>query len=151
LGFHPESYSEFFVRKDFMGDFSLDLIKQYSNIHYGGYGFTGNKYFPLPMDIELSKPDTSIYNPILPSYNKRDAATIKAFQNGFHFRFSLDDKTVSDALLSRVEKISFPKNFYVHDYNVAGIDGSIDAINEIRQRYIDTYMKIPTIYFKFPL
>lgn len=59
--FTPDRHQQFFYRKDYDdGDYPLGLAR-ISNVQYGGLAFSNNVYKPLPMEIEIMKPDTSIY------------------------------------------------------------------------------------------
>lgn len=59
--FYPSKYSKFIVRKDYEdGLYPKDLSK-FNNVEYGGYAFSNGLYSPLPHDIEIQKPDFTIY------------------------------------------------------------------------------------------
>ena len=66
--FLPEKYTKLIYRKDYNdGDFPAGFYKN-SNIEYGGLAFSGNKYLPLPLEIEQMSPDVNIYLPYKQSF-----------------------------------------------------------------------------------
>lgn len=59
--FTPEKNTKFIYRKDYNdGDFPKNLTKA-PNVEYGGLAFSNNVYAPLPREIEIMRPDSSIY------------------------------------------------------------------------------------------
>ena len=63
--FTPEKNTKFIFRKDYDdGCFPTNLTAP--NVEYGGLAFSNNVYEPLPPEIEIMKPDTSIYTKAKP-------------------------------------------------------------------------------------
>ena len=60
--FTPERHQKFYLRKDYDdGNFIMGL-ENVPNLDYGGYAFTNGVYAPLPKEIEILHPDTSLYD-----------------------------------------------------------------------------------------
>ena len=60
--FTPERHQKFYLRKDYDdGNFIMGL-ESVPNLEYGGYAFTNGMYAPLPKEIEILHPDTSLYD-----------------------------------------------------------------------------------------
>ena len=55
--FEPHLYSNIIVRQDFYNSFGYSYQ---DNIIYGGRAFDGENYKPLPLDIEVMKPDIQL-------------------------------------------------------------------------------------------
>ena len=60
--FVPDRHEKFIYRKDYEdGNYPLNLLNT-PNVEYGGLAFSNNKYKALPLDIEKTRPDASLYN-----------------------------------------------------------------------------------------
>ena len=76
-------------------------MEKISNVEYGGYAFTNGIYTPLPPEIEIMHPDTSLYENMektIMAFKGRDQK--KIFQNMMeaeHCRLSLDDGSEGDS------------------------------------------------------
>jgi hypothetical protein len=59
--FQPSRFSKFIIRKDYEDGIYPRNLLNFDNIEYGGYAFSNGLYVPLPHDIEIQKPDLSVY------------------------------------------------------------------------------------------
>ena len=138
--FTPERHQKFFYRKDYNdGDFPLSL-HSYNNVEYGGLAFTGDKYAPLPIEIERMKPDTSIYSKmerVIMAADGVSATKKKIFQNMMtaeHCRISLDGKTVWPDFEKQFKFLPTARNLMIHDYDLGAIEGSFEAVKSVLDR-----------------
>jgi len=58
--FEPEYYTKFIYRKDYTDQIYPKGLMTTPNVEYGGLAFSNNIYIPLPREIEIMKPDTSL-------------------------------------------------------------------------------------------
>ena len=117
--FTPERNTKFFYRKDYNdGDFPLNLLTT-PNVEYGGLAFSNNKYFPLPLEIERMKPDTSLYESaaaaILGNMSNDRKKIYYNMMEGEHCRISLDGKTVWSEYPRQFRSLSSARNLLFHD------------------------------------
>ena len=138
--FTPERHQKFFYRKDYNdGDFPLSL-HSYKNVEYGGLAFTGDKYAPLPIEIERMKPDASIYSKmekVIMAADGVSATKKKIFQNMMtaeHCRISLDGKTVWPDFEKQFKFLPTARNLMIHDYDLGAIEGSFEAVKSVLER-----------------
>lgn len=130
--FMPERHQKFIVRKDYDDGLYPPGLNKYKNVEYGGYAFSNNIYRSLPIEIELSKPDTSIYERMesiflrskLPDRNK----IFKNLMTAEHGRISLDGKTVWPDYLKQFGYLGGARNLILHDYDLNAIDGGYEAV-----------------------
>lgn len=146
--FSPSRYSHFIIRQDFYN--SNPLSFNHKNIEYGGRAFDGKKYKPLPLEIELMKPDIQLYaNAPFPK-RKRLTSPISTMKRAEHIRLSLDGKTIWKNYESQLRRGSGIYGIIFHDYNLNDIDGAADFIKE----NISEWIKSQTgrrIGAKFPI
>ena len=64
--FEPNKYSNVIVRQDYYNSYGY---ASYDNVTYGGRAFDGENYKPLPLDIEVMKPDIQLYEKIKDKIN----------------------------------------------------------------------------------
>jgi hypothetical protein len=136
--FTPERNTKFFYRKDYNdGDFPLNLLTT-PNVEYGGLAFSNNKYFPLPLEIERMKPDTSLYESaaaaILGNMSNDRKKIYYNMMEGEHCRISLDGKTVWSEYPRQFRSLSSARNLLFHDYDLAAIDGGFETVKYILSR-----------------
>lgn len=141
----PERYTNFIVRKDYDdGVYPQYLFKD--NVIYGGYAFTGNHYIPLNEEAELTTPDFTIYEKF--KWKFGDDKGFKSLLRASHGRISLDNKSI----WNRAEESFYFKNktapIFLHDYNLAQIEGAADYINDLSLSLGKTKVTIGT---KFPI
>lgn len=136
--FCPERNTKFFYRKDYYdGDFPIDLTC-HKNVEYGGLAFSGNKYNPLPLEIEVMRPDASIYSKMeKPIKQTTNAARQKIYQNMMtaeHCRLSLDGSTIWEDYPKQFKFLAAARNLMLHDYDLGKIKGSFEEVQKILSR-----------------
>lgn len=126
--FNPSRYSNYLVRQDY---FSRQLYSiQHTNILYGGRAFDGENYKPLPIDIEMCRPDTTLYNK-LQSQKIKSTFTSYGFntmRRAEHVRLSLDGKTINPQWEKQLKKDSEVFGLILHDYDLGTIKGARELI-----------------------
>ena len=131
--FQPSRFSKFIIRKDYDdGNYPKNLLK-YSNIEYGGYAFSNDKYAPLPLEIETQQPDLTIYERYRQVFGKNKEYE-RAFQTMIgaeHFRLSLDGKTVWKDFKKQLKNPDEIYTMFVHDKNLNEIEGAYEALKEL--------------------
>lgn len=69
--FKPNYYSNFYLRKDYEDGIYPSRLECFDNVEFGGHGFSGCRYVPLPSEIEICKPDTTIYERVKNNYKAK--------------------------------------------------------------------------------
>lgn len=134
--FQPSRFSKFIIRKDYEDGIYPRNLLNYDNIEYGGYAFSNGLYVPLPHDIEVQKPDLSVYE----RYREKFGTTKEfemAFQtmiNAQHLRLSLDGKTIWNEYHKQLWDPDDTTVFFFHDKNLNQIDGAYELITELTSR-----------------
>ena len=129
LDFSPSKYNNFIVRQDFYNPYA----KSYkgANIEYGGRAFDGEKYKPLPLEIEQMQPDISLYGRLKPhkvkGYTKSALSTMRRAE---HIRLSLDGKTIWKDFEKQFRHDNNCYGVIFHDYNLNQIDGAYEFIKD---------------------
>ena len=136
--FTPERNTKFFYRKDYNdGEFPPNLLNV-PNVEYGGLAFSNNKYYPLPLDIEKMKPDTSLYQRaaalILGDMSQRRQKIFRNMMEAEHCRISLDGKTVWPDYPRQFISLPSARTLMLHDYDLAAIDGGFETVKHILSR-----------------
>ena len=136
--FTPERNTKFIYRKDYNdGDFPLGLTVT-PNVEYGGLAFSNNKYFPLPLEIERMRPDTSLYERaaglILGDMSGNRKKIYRNMIEAEHCRISLDGKTIWPDYPRQFHSITSARNLMLHDYDLGAIDGSFETVKYILSR-----------------
>ena len=136
--FTPERHQKFFYRKDYDdGDFPIDLLRT-KNAEYGGLAFSNNVYQPLPIEIERTPPDTSIYQKMEKVIMGTDSPLKKKIFNNMmeaeHCRLSLDGKTVWPEYWRQFKNLPTCRNLMLHDYDLGVVEGSFEAVQKILQK-----------------
>lgn len=133
--FTPERNTKFFYRKDYNdGEFPLSLMTT-PNVEYGGLAFSNNIYVPLPREIEVMRPDPTIYEKMEPIIKGTTSANRnKIYQNMMtaeHCRLSLDGKTIWPEYTRQFKFLATARNLMIHDYDLGAIDGSFEEVRKI--------------------
>lgn len=147
--FSPQRYGNFIVRQDFYNPHAQ--IYKGDNIIYGGRAFDGEKYKPLPLEIETSQPDISLYERVKSNNIKwNNKSAINTMRRAEHIRLSLDEKTIWKDFEKQFR--SNPDRFGVifHDYNLNQIDGAYDLIRNELSNWIPN-LNGRRIGMKFPV
>lgn len=136
--FAPERHEKFFYRKDYDdGDFPRALTR-FKNVEYGGLAFSQNAYQPLPLEIEVMKPDTSIYakmeTKILGPATSERRKIYNNMMTAEHCRLSLDGKTIWPDFTRQFQNLKQARNLIIHDYNLGAIPDSLDVVKKLMAR-----------------
>ena len=136
--FTPERHQKFILRKDFDdGNFPIGLEKV-PNLEYGGYAFSNGIYRPLPPEIEMLHPDTSLYDNMektIIAAKGRDQR--KIFQNMMeaeHCRLSLDGKTIWEDYPKQFKFLKTARNLMFHDFDLGAINGGFEEVQRLLSR-----------------
>ena len=132
--FSPNRYTHFLVRQDFYNPNSY--FTNSPNVTYGGRAFDGEKYKPLPMDIECMKPDILLYNNAPIPKSRRYKSSISTMRRAEHIRLSLDSKTIWKDCEKQLRYDSNIYGIIFHDYNLNDIEGSAEFIQEMLPEWI---------------
>lgn len=134
--FAPNYYTKFIYRKDYYDQIYPKGLMTTNNVEYGGLAFSNNIYVPLPREIEVMKPDTSIYarmeKEFLKAGPRSSAHTI--FQNlstAEHCRLSLDGKTIWPEYGKQFKDLRSARQLILHDYDLGKVEGSFDEVKKI--------------------
>lgn len=134
--FAPNYYTKFIYRKDYYDQIYPKGLMTTNNVEYGGLAFSNNIYVPLPREIEVMKPDTSIYarmeKEFLKAGPRSSAHTI--FQNlstAEHCRLSLDGKTIWPEYGKQFKDLRSARQLILHDYDLGKVEGSFNEVKKI--------------------
>ncbi len=136
----PSEYSQYtrtyFIKNRF--DYkTYDKIFKDSRILYRGYAFAPEGYNPLPDDIELSKPDITIYDTYLKfndSLPNRREPHLHALQEDCHARLSTNGEDCNVDLNHIYYKES--DNICLHDFNVLSLKGWKETLDNFKDKMI---------------
>lgn len=134
--FEPNYYSKFIYRKDYVDQIYPKGLMTTPNVEYGGLAFSNNIYTPLPREIEIMKPDTSIYSRAEKDILKAGNFSLayKVYQNltgAEHCRLSLDGKTIWPEYGKQFKDLSSARNLIIHDYDLGKVEGSFEEVKKI--------------------
>lgn len=134
--FEPNYYTKFIYRKDYADQIYPRGLMTTSNVEYGGLAFSNNIYTPLPREIEIMKPDTSIYSRAEKDILKAGTLSTahKIYQNlseAEHCRLSLDGKTIWPEYGKQFKNLPTARNLILHDYNLGKVEGSYEEVKKI--------------------
>ena len=127
--FSPQRYGNFIVRQDFYNP----RVQSYSgdNITYGGRAFDGERYKPLPIEIEKMKPDISLYGRVRPNQVKGYSINaLSTMRRAEHIRLSLDGKTIWKDFEKQLRRDNDCYGVIFHDYDLNQIDGAYELISK---------------------
>lgn len=129
--FSPNRYGKFIVRQDFYNSHANHYNVE--NVEYGGRAFDGEKYKPLPLEIEKMKPDISLYEKLKPKKVKGySPSALSTMRRAEHIRLSLDSKTIWKDFEKQFRHDNNCYGVIFHDYNLNQIDGAYELIaNEL--------------------
>ena len=127
--FSPQKYSNFIVRQDFYSPYTY--LYKGNNVTYGGRAFDGEKYKPLPLEIESLKPDLSLYERVKPrNIEGYTQTSLNMMQRAEHIRLSLDGKTIWQNFEKQLRHDTKTFGVIFHDYNLNQIEGAYELIKE---------------------
>ena len=149
--FQPSRYSKFILRKDYEDGIYPKNIMKFDNIEYGGYAFSNGLYVPLPEDIEIQKPDLSVYEGCRKEFcsTKDFSIAFRTMMNAQHLRLSLDEKTIWKDFHKQLWDIDDVTMFFLHDKNLQNIDGAHELLTELTNR--NTGIMNGYVGMKFPV
>ena len=147
--FSPHRYNHFIIRQDFYNPFAT--IYKGNNISYGGRAFDGEKYKPLPLEIESMKPDILLYSSLKPHEVKGyNASAFSTMRRAEHLRLSLDGKTIWKDFEKQFRHDNKCYGVIFHDYNLNEIEGAYELISH----ELPSWIKIAggrRVGMKFPI
>ena len=148
--FKPSMYTYYLIRQDYPS--RQPYSARYKNLIFGGRAFDGESYKPLPMDIELSKPDTSIYNKL-----ENKIVTTNTTKNSFstmrraeHIRLSIDGTTIHPQWYKQLKNGQDNFGLILHDYNISAIEGVYQFLSDNLSEII-SHKQGARIGMKFPV
>ena len=136
----PQYYTKFYIQKDY--DDGIFPQNMPSNCEFGGLVFSGDKYAPLPQDIEQTEADPHIYEPYEHFfYDGYDSIGFTNIMNSAHLRLS----TATDKLITRSLRRQY--GIFLHDKNLILDDMMFLKLRDLCRRGPHTYH----IGNKFPI
>ena len=131
----PERHEHFYYIKDYNDkEFPLGLTS-YNNVEYRGLAFTNNVYAPLPEDIEIMQPDTSLYSrmesTIIGNGSQEKKKIFHNMTNAEHCRLSLDGKTIWPKYEKQFKSLWDSRNLMLHDYDLGQVENSFEVVKDI--------------------
>ena len=149
--FQPSKFSKFIIRKDYEDGIYPRNLLNFENIEYGGYAFSNGVYAPLPRDIEIQKPDFSVYERYREKFSttKEFETAFETMSNAQHLRLSLDGKTIWNEFSKQLWSVDDTTMFFFHDKDLNQIDGAFELITELTQR--NTGLMTGFVGMKFPV
>lgn len=153
--FDPDSYTKFIYRKDYKDGMYPNGLLTNDKIEYGGLAFSNNIYVPMEREIEIMKPDTSIYSKaekiLYASTNEATAKKIfRSLSGAEHCRLSLDGKTIWNEYKKQFKSLSTSNFVMFHDYDLGKVDGAFEEVKTILNKACRTGR--PTnVGMKFPV
>ena len=134
----PERHEKFFLRKDFDdGNFPMGLEK-IPNLEYGGYAFTDGAYISLPKEIEMMRPDTSLYEnmekTIMAAKGRDQRKIFRNMMEAEHCRISLDGKTIWEDYPKQFKFLKTARNLMFHDFDLGAIEGGFEEVQRLLAR-----------------
>ena len=136
--FTPDRHQKFFLRKDYDdGNFPIGLEK-IPNLDYGGYAFTNGTYVPMAPEIEIMRPDTTIYEnmekTIMASKGRDQRKIFQNMMEAEHCRISLDGKTIWEDYPKQFKFLKTARNLMFHDFDLGAIDGGFEEVQRLLAR-----------------
>lgn len=149
--FQPSRFSKFIIRKDYEDGIYPRNLLNFDNIEYGGYAFSNGLYVPLPRDIEIQKPDLSVYERYRKEFSttKEFTQAFETMSNAQHLRLSLDGKTVWNEFERQLWDPDNVTVFFFHDKDLNQIDGAFEVIQDLTKE--STGLMNGFVGMKFPV
>ena len=127
--FSPNKYKNFIVRQDFYNPYSVSY--KGNNVTYGGRAFDGEKYKPLPLEIEKMQPDISLYSKVEPHQVKGYSSNaLSTMRRAEHLRLSLDGITIWKDFEKQMRHDKNCFGMIFHDYNLNQINDAYELITK---------------------
>ena len=151
--YSPERYTHFYLRKDFYdGTFPAGL-NNHANLHYGGLAFNNKIYVPLQEEIEISQPDTYVYDKhkkLFLEGAKMHKSAYTSLLNNIHLRLSLDGRTVWKKFEKQIPNKKANIIFF-HDVDLGKVEGAKEAVSYLLSKYSRENEGTSNIGVKFPI
>ena len=136
--FTPDRHQKFYLRKDYNDGNFIKGLETIPNLEYGGYAFTNGIYTPLPSEIEVMHPDTSLYasmeSKIVGDGRKGRKKIFQNMMEAEHCRLSLDGKTIWEDYPKQFKFLKTARNLMLHDFDLAAIDGGFEEVKKLLAR-----------------
>lgn len=136
--FTPDRHQKFFLRKDYEDGHFVKGMTSIPNVNYGGYAFTNGIYVPMEPEIEMMRPDPTIYaNMEKTIVGDGRCGRRKIFQNMMeaeHCRISLDGKTIWEDYPSQFKYLKSARNLMLHDFDLGAIEGGFEEVQKLLAR-----------------
>lgn len=125
-------HEKIYVVKDYDdGIFDKKILAP--NVEYRGHAFSKEKYVPLPLDIELTRPDKNLYQKIrrMAGEKRADQKFFDVIRRAEHLRLSLDGKTIWKDY-RRAHNVTYStRTIIFHDYNLNQIEDAYYVVKDI--------------------
>ena len=133
--FEPNKYTNVIVRQDFYNSFGYSST--YKNVTYGGRAFNGEKYKPLPLEIEVMQPDIQLYERIRDQLVDSESlkSSFDTMRRAIHMRLSLDGKTIWPNFERQISGDNNSFGLIFHDYDLGSIENSYDVIIDLLNEF----------------
>ena len=113
-------------------------LENIPNLEYGGYAFTNGIYAPLPKEIEIMHPDTSLYEnmekTIMASKGRDQKKIFQNMMEAEHCRLSLDGKTIWEDYPRQFKFLKTARNLMLHDFDLGKIEGGFEEVKKLLSR-----------------
>lgn len=132
----PQRFSNYIVRQDYPNP--NVSYSYYKNVQFGGKAFQGSTYRPLPLEVEVCKPDIGLYNNIKFSYKytESDAKSFQVMRNAIHLRLSLDGRTIWPDFYKQLPLDRSHSGFIFHDDNLENLPDVIPLIQDLMEEHL---------------
>ncbi len=150
----PERYSNFYLRKDYYDGTFPPKLTSYDNLTYGGLAFTGNIYTPMIEEIEMSKPDTHIYDKYRELFyegRKTHDVAFTSLVNNIHLRLSLDGSNIWENFEKQIHRNAKANIIFFHDRDLGLINDSWEVVNTLLNKYSRKAELPAALGVKFPI
>lgn len=149
--FQSEECTKVYIQKDYEDFLYPSEIISDPKVIWGGLALSEGKYSPMPIEIEQSIADVSIYEKMKKYYNSTNnwQRLFKIMMNAQHLRLSLENNIIFNNCENQLS-LSDKKTSHIifHDKNITEIKDSNNYI-----RYLGAHYGKKRVYygFKFPL
>lgn len=149
LDYSPTKYGHFIIRQDFYNPFAHSYVGK--NVEYGGRAFDGGIYKPLPLEIEMMRPDISLYSKLNPQKVRGFSVNaLSTMRRAEHIRLSLDGKTIWKDFEKQFRHDTNCFGVIFHDYNLNQIEGAYELISQELSSWIKNSLG-RRVGMKFPI
>lgn len=134
--FSPQMYTNFIVRQDY--PYLNKEIFYANNVTFGGRAYDGEKYKPLSIEIERSKPDIYLYERLGSQFQNQTSlkTSFSTMRRAEHIRLSLDGKTVWPDFEKQFRKDSNAFGIIFHDYNLGEVENAFEYVSNLPNEII---------------